>query len=1089
LEIKSHPISEKRTRQTQNSLTGPRGFAYFVSFVWFAFSVTCFSAVMAQPATTSLSGIVIDEAVAIVPGAEIVLLNPSTGFQRELKTNGEGLFTFHFLPPGNYRVTITQPGFAAVVIENLVLNVNDPRSIQIPLPVGRIDEVVVVEANSGFLDSPVVSTVIDRQFIANLPTNGQSFLPLIALAPGVVPTASGEAASGWLYSINGQRPTANYLTIDGVSANIAAGHGPSPDHAMSGALPGLTVFGGVNNLVSIDALQEFKVLTSAYLPEFGRTPGGQISIVTRSGTNEFHGALFDYFRNEALDANDWFANRHGLERPPLRQNDFGGVLGGPILLPWRSSGAPDSPDSIDGRHLFFFFSYEGMRIRQPQAAITEVPSIGLRRIAHARIRPFLDAFPLPNGPEDPNTGFAPLIAGFSNPSTLDATSIRIDQKVKDRLLIFGRYNDAPSENIVRSSSALSVLNRTALNTRTLTLGGTLSISPRIAGDFRLNLSRTEYDNSFSFDSFAGAVPPPDSHIFPDFASRDNSRISFALDFAGPLAAFDLGQDVARLQRQINLVDTFTMTPGTHQLKFGVDYRRLLPKYQPPAYRQVGIFFDATALTRAEASATFLIAAEEAEPLFTNFSAFWQDTWKASRRLTLTYGLRWEFNPPPSAAKGTLPYTTIGVDDPANIRLAPKNSPLWRTTYRDFAPRLGAAYQISQIRNLETILRGGIGIFYDLGPGYALRGYRAEPFNRHYFFENVPFPLPPALSRPPAPYEPHPPLQHLTVVDQNLKLPYTLQWNLAIEQSLGAKQAISATYVGALGRRLLNGQVFSTPSPVSFIMYTIKNDARSDYHALQLQFQRRLSRGLQAFAGYTWSHSIDLVSNEVNSGLDRGDSDFDVRHVFTGAITYDLPALASNRVARRLLRGWSIDSTIRAQSALPVNVILIRAPLRINKAEVLPRPSLVLGVPLYLKDPSAPGGRRINPAAFSPPLPDDSIRQGTLGRNALRGFPFHQIDLSVRRQFNLTGKVGLQFKADIFNLFNRPNFSSPEASLYIRYSVGTSPLLPNHVLHPAFGLSESMVGRSGEGTEVIGGLNSLYQAGGPRSIQFSLKLQF
>jgi hypothetical protein len=220
----------------------------------------------------------------------------------------------------------------------------------------------------------------------------------------------------------------------------------------------------------------------------------------------------------------------------------------------------------------------------------------------------------------------------------------------------------------------------------------------------------------------------------------------------------------------------------------------------------------------------------------------------------------------------------------------------------------------------------------------------------------------------------------------------------------------------------------------------------------------------------------------------------VRHLFSGAITYDLPAGGANRIAGPLLRGWSVDSIIRAQSALPVNVVEINGgsvwdPVTGKAFESL-RPNLIPGVPLYLKDPAAPGGERINPAAFSSThsarIPEGGFGQGTLGRNALRGFPFYQVDVSLRRRFNLTERVGLQFKADIFNIFNHPNFSNPEAMLYSRYGILLSELpIPN----PSFGLSQSMVGRGGESTGAIGGLNSLYQAGGPRSIQFSLKLQF
>src|SRR5262249_1530583 len=333
--------------------------------------------------------------------------------------------------------------------------------------------------------------------------------------------------------------------------------------------------------------------------------------------------------------------------------------------------------------------------------------------------------------------------------------------------------------------------------------------------------------------------------------------------------------------------------------------------------------------------------------------------------------------------------------------------------------------------------------------------------------------------------------YLLGIDPNLKLPYSIQWNIAIEQSLGADQMASVTYVSALGRRLLNGQLLNNPNPRFTSIDTIKNDARSDYQALQVQFQRRLSRGLQALAGYTWSHSIDLVSDEVQWGLSRGPSDFDIRHVLSGAVTYDLPALTSKRIIGPVLRNWSVDSIFRSQSAPPVNVVTINASVSteplINKTAEILRPNLILGVPLYFKDHTVPGGKRINPAAFSAPfkgIPSASTRQGTLGRNALRGFPFRQIDFSARRQFILTDRIGLPFKADIFNLINQPNFNSPDAMLYSGLSTNRPP-----TLNPSFGLSDSTVGRSGKNTGIIGSLNSLYQAGGPRSIQFSLKLQF
>jgi hypothetical protein len=1048
------------------------------------------TAVIPQSATTAIRGVVIDDIDAVVAGAEVVLLNTATGFLREATTNEAGVFAFHFLPPGDYRVTITRQGFAVVVIEGLSLNVNDPRVIRVRLKVGELHEVIGVKADADVRDSPAASAVIDRQFVDNLPLNGRTFLPLITLTPGVAPAPSGAAASQWLFTVNGQRPTSNYLTVDGVSANIAVYSGGSFRSAAVGAMPGLSIFGGFNNLVSIDALQEIKVLTSANAPELGRTSGAQISIVTRSGTSKFHGALFDYVRNEALDANDWFANRNQLPKPPLRQNDFGGVLGGPIPSP--RFGADKSGGQAAGgqpnRRSFFFFSYEGMRVSQPQIAITETPSLGLRRAAAPQLRPFLDAFPLPNGPDPKGTWFNPFIASYSNPSTLDATSLRIDHNVNARLQVFGRYNVAPSENKTRDTDTPSIISRTDLGARTVTLGGTFLMSRRVNSDFRFNSSDVRYHNAYGLDAFAGATPPADSQIFPSLAPRGSSQIGFGVNIAGSHASLRAGEGGEYLQRQLNLVNTISISTGAHQLKLGIDYRRLSPRFTPPAYTQLAGFQNFSQLEAGRAAWVTLSAQDSAEPRFTNYSAFWEDAWNAGPRLSLTYGMRWEANPAPSSAKGVKPGTIVELDDLSATEIASAGARLWKASYTNFAPRFGAVYQLTKIRNLETILRGGIGVFYDLGPGAAAAAFGGS---RSAQLSDVAFPLAPSNARPPALDGPGAANGFYLGFAPDFTLPYSLQWNLALEQSLGPDQTLTATYVAAQGRRLFNTQYILFPRPWATTLTAIKNEGRSDYHALQVQFQRRLSKGLQALAGYTWSHSIDLVSDEVQWGLSKGPSDFDLRHIFSAAVTYDLPAPASKWIGLSLFRDWSLDSIVRAQSAPPVNVVTINGaaligPIENKTAEVL-RPNLIVGVPLYLHDTAAPGGRRINPAAFSAQfstIPTVSTPQGTLGRNALRGFPFRQIDLSLRRRFHLADNIDLQFKADLFNLFNQPNFNSPNASLFNGLSTNQPPSS-----NPSFGLSNSLIGRNGKASGVIGGLNSLYQAGGPRSIQLSLKLQF
>jgi hypothetical protein len=988
------------------------------------------------------------------------------------------------LPPGKYSVTATREGFAPVEIKDVVLNVNDQVAIKIHLSIDTISQSVQVVDAALINESPAVATTVDRQFVGNLPLNGRSFQSLIGLTPGVVVTktdANGNERGQ--FSVNGQRANANYFTVDGVSANIGVVPSFNPGQSAGGSLPGLSAFGGTNNLASIDALQEFKVQTSTYAPEFGRTPGAQVQILTRSGTNDFHGTLFDYFRNDALDANDWFNNARRLPKPATRQNDFGGVLGGPVLLPRFGEGG-HQPGYNGRNRTFFFFSYEGLRLRLPQSANSVLPSVATRQAAPAGMQPFLNAFPIPNGATQGN-GFAVFSASFSNPATLNATSVRIDHAVNDKLTFFGRYNYSPSETIQRGVfSSLNTVNPIRSRTQTLTFGSTFAASSRIINDFRANWSRTNGGSLFFIDSFGGAIVPSDAVLLPSFASRDDAQINFRVTGSAS-ANFRVGSVADNLQQQVNLVDNLSVVADAHQLKFGADYRRLAPVFGPFNYIQIPQFNGiAGALSGTAKSVSIQALAGPLIPIFTNLSLYGQDTWKATRRLTLTYGLRWEYNPPPSEKHGNDPFAVTQIDDLSQLALAPRGTALWKATHNNFAPRFGLAYQLSQRAGRETVLRGGAGIFYDLGTGQAANAFSAvAPFSASKFLSNVPFPLTPAQAAPP-PFSLNPPFNTSIVFDPNLKMPRTCQWNFTIEQSLGASQTMTASYVAALGRRLQREIEVENPNSTFGLVDVTTNGATSDYHALQIQFQRRLSRGLQAVASYTWSHSIDIASNDstvnppdknISPQLDRGPSDFDVRHAFNGAVTYNIPSPIAGGFGKALLGNWSIDTILTARSATPVNVIYQTVASFGFTSQL--RPDLIQGIPLYLNDSAVGGGKRINPAAFSIPSTE---RQGTLGRNVLRGFPVYQVDLALGRQFKLSERANVQFKAEFFNIFNRPSFGDPDGTL--DFDGGFAP-------NSDFGTSQSMLGRSLGVGGLSGGFNPLYQIGGPRSIQLSLKLKF
>jgi hypothetical protein len=1021
-----------------------------------------------QSATATLNGSIEDENGAVVPGTNITVQNTATSLERQATTNSEGSFTVPLLPPGNYTVMARRDGFTPAEIRGVVLNVGDQRSLQIQLKVGQIGgETVNINSDPSLLnENPAVSTIVNRQFVENLPLNGRSFQSLIALTPGVTLTKSTVGEQGQ-FSVNGQRSNANYFTIDGVSANIGSNPSNQPGQSTNGSLPGFSAFGSTNNLVSVDAVQEFKVLTSSFAPEYGRTPGAQISIVTRAGTNDFHGTLFEYFRNDALDASDWFANRAGLPKPPLRQNDFGGVFGGPILK----------------NRIFFFFSYEGLRLRLPQTGITSVPSVTARQAALPSIRPFLDAFPLPNG-EDLGNNLARFSATYSDPSRLDATSIRIDQTVGNKLTFFGRFNHAPSETRQRGASfSLSTVFSPKIKTQTLTGGATILITPTLSNEVRANFSRNSGASLYSLDNFGGATPPADSTLFPDpMSSRDSL---FSISVGG--LSWNQGIFERDTSRQVNLADTISLTIDNHQLKIGADYRRLFPIFDRANYQESATFTSVADAIIGKASFAVVSAFTGPRyPVFNNLSLFGQDTWKATNKLTLTYGARWEFNPPPHEAAGNEPLVLI-INTPTSITLAPMGTSLYETSYHSVAPRLGFAYLLSNASGRETLMRGGFGIFYDLGNSAAASAFGLSPPYRRsktvagsFTTAGVLFPLDPASAAPP-PLTFSPPFGNFSgVLAPGFDLPYTYQWNASVEQSLGRNQTITASYVAAVARRLTRQEVMPSQTPGFGSINLTRSTSTSDYHSLQVLLQRRLAHGLQGLASYTWSHSIDDVSSDssfqpplanISLAGERASSDFDVRHAFKGALTYDIPSPAAGRLLKAISRNFSADAIFTTRTATPVNVVT-----GVNGAGgfSVSRPDLVLGVPLYIDDPSVGGGMRINKSAFTIPVG----RQGTLGRNALRGFGMWQLDFALRRQFSLTERFKLQFKSEFFNLFNHPNFADPGLA-----GIGT-----NALNNAQFGQSTVMFGRGLSGG-IGGGFNPLYQVGGPRSIQLALKLIF
>ena len=1015
----------------------------------------------------ALSGLITDPSGLAVQGARISVENSNTAGTRAVSSNTQGEYSVPALLPGSYNITVEANGFKTIHQNGLTVEVDQRARLDFALTIGSNAESITVRGTAPLLNTSdaSVSTVIGNRFVENMPLNGRSFSSLIGLSPGVVVTPTNFYEQGQ-FSVNGQRPDANYFVVDGVSANLGTAEGGlALGQGGAGQLPATSAFGGTSNLVSLDALEEFRIQTSTFAPEYGRTPGAQISVLTKSGTNTFHGTAFEYFRNDKLDANDWFANRNALPRPELRQNDFGGVLGGPIKKD----------------KLFFFGSYEGLRVRQPQVAQTYVPSLATRQNAPAAVQPLLNAFPLPNG-QDLGNGTAAFAAGYSDPSTLNSSGVRIDYLPSQRVGVFGRYSDAPSEVLQRAGGSLqttySNVEDLKYRTWTLTLGTNQSLIPHLVNEFRFNYSRSRAHSFGTVDNFGGAIPPANSVLYPSFASPQNAGFEFFGDLNPNGLRIITGELGSGLQRQINMTDNLSRIVGAHQMKFGVDYRRLSPISDILPYQVQYVFSALSNVLNNTAPIVYVNSTTaDVQLAFANWSLFAQDTWKATRSFTITYGLRWEYNAAPSSPNGTLPLTVTGVNNLATMALAPPGTPLWHPQKDDFAPRLGAAWQ--PLPNL--VFRAGAGIFYDLGYSAVANAVRQFPFGQSKSVLNASFPVSAAAAAP-APFRTSPPVPNIAVVEPDHVLPRTYEWNAAVERIFGKSDVLTLTYLGAAGRKLMRQDLYYAPNAnFTGVVSLMTNGADSSYHALQTQYRHRFAYGLQALLSYTWAHSTDDASSDAYylhvppgnsaSSEERGSSDYDIRQTFSAAVSYNIP-VSCNGIWKSIFGNWSTDSIVYARTAPPVNVVTGQNPfgLLLSGASSVQRPDLVPGVPPWIADPNVAGGKRINKAAFTAPA--GSV-QGNLGRNALRGFGASQVDLTLRRQFRLRERLSLQARADFFNLFNHPNFGPPT----------------NYLTSPLFGQSTQMLGASlGSGGQ-NGGLNPLYQIGGPRSVQLALKVVF
>jgi hypothetical protein len=1020
----------------------------------------------AQSADATISGVVVDPAGKVIQDASIEILNEATGVHYSSHTNGAGIYTVTILPPGQYRVQVSRIGFKTLIKPGIVLNVQSAVALNFTLPLGAASETVTVDSGTSSINTmdASVSTVLDRNFVENIPLNGRSFQDLISLTPGVVtqsPQTSNSQGIGISgdFSVNGQRTESNYYTVDGVSANSSAGNGNGgPSAATSGSVGASTALGTTQSLTSVDALQEFRVESSTYSAEYGRSPGGQFSLVTRSGTNALHGTIYDYLRNNFFDANNWFNDYYGTPEPALRQNDFGGTVGGPVLI----------PRAYDGRdRTFFFVSYEGLRLALPQAASVQyVPDTFMRQQAPANFAQILNAFPQQNG-IDYGTANAPSLAQFiqsySSPSQVDSNSLRIDETLSPRFALFFRYGDTPSSTSTRLLSSTTALK---IGNHTYTGGATNLIKEHFTNQLRLGYTDSESSGVTDLDAFGGAVP---ASLTDDFGISGSAQAEPIFDMYFPsVGSSSLSTGISRnVGHQWNVTDTVDSTYRNHHVRFGLDFRRIAAPLIPNSPLAEAFYESAQSVLTNSADILVVSNSVGAEPIFNQTALFMQDEWHLSRAVNLSVGLRWELDPAPTESHGNDAYTLRGnVAQPSTLALAPRGTALWNTSWYNFAPRVGAAWKVHDQAGGETVLRAGGGVFFDSNNQEASLAFEGIGFTGTGIYFSSPLPVSPAeLNVPTTPSAPYT-SSIVYAFPERLQLPYTLQWNVSGQQALGKSQSLTLSYVGANGRRLQGLQSLSVTAlnPNFGSVEYFDSAVTSSYNALQAQFQRSVAKGLGVLAAYTWSHSLDFGSNYSALPLTRGNSDFDLRNNFSTGVSWELPTKRDARFSSALLNGWGIDGRLTARGAFPVTLQGAYLTDASTGSSYFGNVDLVPGQPIYLRGSQFPGNRRINPSAFAVPQGNDP---GNAGRNFVRGFDENQANFAVKREFSVHESLRLQFRAEAFNIFNHPSFGYIDSTL-------TDAL---------FGESTEMLNQS------LGTIAPQYQQGGPRSMQFALKLQF
>ncbi len=1018
-------------------------------------------------AQSAIQGVVRDSSGNELADAQVQIQSESTGARWRAKSDHTGNYSVPGLPPGQYKVTVRFPGFRTVSKTGAVLAPERALVLDFTLTLLTLHEVVTVTSSKDDIDpSSGESLIVTRNSPgAALPANGPDYRMLFDVMPGVVVTPAG-VNDGGQFTSQGQRPNTNAFRVDGVSANTGVG-GTLPGSFPGASLPAMSAIGSTQNLGSSESTQSVELRVADFTAETGSRFGSEALIITRSGSNEFHGELSSTIRDNSWSARDWFANANN--QPFMRPSYRGltGVFGGPV---WRN-------------RTFFFLSVDNTHLNDSGLQLTTVPSIAARRSASPALRGLLDAFGLPIGP-DLSSGVAEGLIALGGNAHLGEYSSRIDQALGSWGTLFARYVRSPSS---LSSSVLSSIQGVS-DWSSTTIGVTAGRAAGIIHDIRLNDSRARFRSTYGSSPWVAAFPFAGSILAsgsqsPSFFSIDPflqllpqlavSANVWGLSIPG-LGQFILGGYGRSRQDQWELSDTMSRSVARHQFRAGLEYLRLRPSRDTPLASFLGTAPSLQALLAGDTLAITITQSPKYGSEVQIGSFFAQDTFRLAENLNLIYGVRWELTPP----VGQLEIPTVsGLWTGTNWKTTRsgdiKGAAPWPMRYGQFAPRAGLAYRLPKS---GLVLRTGAGFFFDPALGPSINPINGDPFNS-WLLSSGETGVDSSGVSPVSPSQPgavsSDVLRFLSGPYPALRLPASYQWRASLEKGIASRGTATLAYVGSTNRHLLGNEVYIDPSTAILDRAVILTGNSSTYNALQARISGQFTRKLYGSTSYNWSHCIDDGSADssvflVHPGYTlreaRGSCDFDVRHAVTTALSYQLPHSPISA-----LSSWTVSGIFRVRTGFPIN-IAVDEPVLGEDFDNAGRPNLVPGEPIWLTDPSVAGHRRLNPAAFAIP---PSGRQGTLGRNSIYGNGLNQLDISLRREFELFRGTSLEVGMNIFNVLNHPAFGDPVPFM-------SSPL---------FGQSVSMQNLMlGSGTPNTG-LPPLFQTGGSRSAELRIRFFF